>query len=119
MFAIGCIIGSMSELTTPGDTAEALMTSMQAHGFTVTKPELARWHRAGLLPRPERHSLGRGRGMVSVYPSGAAVQLHVLCLFHRSEKRLPYVAWRLWWAGYDVPIQYARQFLEEAAATWC
>jgi len=109
----------MNEVTISGVTADELITHMQEHEFTVTKPELARWHRAGLLPRPERHSLGRGRGMVSVYPPGAADQLHALCLFHRSEKRLPYVAWRLWWAGYDVPIQYARQFLEEAAATWC
>ncbi|HZU70929.1 MAG TPA: hypothetical protein VFA09_26875 [Ktedonobacteraceae bacterium] len=108
----------MSELTIHGETAEALMTSMQAHGFTVTRPELARWHRAGLLPRPERHSRGRGRGMVSIYPHGTADQLLALCEIHHSEKRLPFVAWRLWWVGYDVPMRYAWQFLEEATASW-
>src|SRR5260370_42014632 len=89
MFAIGCIIESMSDLTIHGETAETLITSMQAHGFTVTRPELARWHRAGLLPRPERHSLGRGRGMISIYPHGTADQLLALCRINRSEKRLP------------------------------
>lgn len=91
---------------------------MSSTGFIITKTELARWHRAGLLPRPQRRSLGRGRGMVSVYPPGTTDQLLALCTIHHSEKRLPYVAWRLWWAGYDVPMSYAQQFLEEAAATW-
>jgi hypothetical protein len=108
----------MSELTIYGETAEALITNMQTHGFTVTRPELARWHRAGLLPRPERRSLGRGRGMVSVYPPETADQLLTLCMFHRSEKRLHSVAWRLWWADYDVPMHYAWLFLKQAAAVW-
>jgi len=108
----------MSELTINGETADELITHMQAQGFTVTRPELARWHRADLLPRPERRSLGRGRGMVSVYPPGTADQLYALCLFHRSEKRLPSVAWCLWWAGYDVPMHYAWLFLEQATAAW-
>jgi hypothetical protein len=108
----------MSKAFIDGDTADELITHMQALGFTVTRTELARWHRAGLLPHPQRHSLGRGRGMISVYPVGTANQLQALCEFHRAEKRLPYVAWRLWWVGYNIPFQYARQFLEEAKATW-
>jgi len=100
------------------EPAEELIVTMRTYGFTVTRPELARWHRAGLLPQPERRSLGRGRGMVSVYPPGTANQLHALCLFHRSERRLPYVAWCLWWAGYDVSIDSARQFLEQATTIW-
>jgi hypothetical protein len=108
----------MSKAIIDGDTADELITRMQVLGFTVTRAELARWHRAGLLPRPERHSLGRGRGMVSVYPAGTADQLHALCLFHQSEKRLHYVAWRLWWAGYNIPMHYAQQFLEQAVTTW-
>ena len=56
--------------------------------------------------------------MVSIYPSGTADQLLALCSIHRSEKRLPFVAWRLWWAGYDVPMRYAWQLLKEAATSW-
>src|SRR5437660_206239 len=41
-----------------------------------------------------------------------------LCIIHRSEKRLPYVAWRLWWEGYSVPTPSIRQFLEGARAHW-
>lgn len=56
--------------------------------------------------------------MASIYPVGTARQLLALCEIHQTEKRLPYVAWRLWWAGYDVPLRYARSFLHQAAATW-
>src|SRR5260221_14480952 len=108
----------MNDLFPYGETADALIAHMRSCDFTVTKSELARWHRAGLLPRPQRYSLGRGRGMVSVYPTGTTDQLLALCIIHRSEKRLPYVAWRLWWEDYSVPIPSIRQFLEGARAQW-
>lgn len=108
----------MDDLIPYGETADALIAHMYSHDFTVTKSELARWHRAGLLPRPQRYSLGRGRGMVSVYPTGTTDQLLALCIIHRSEKRLPYVAWRLWWEGYSVPTPSIRQFLEGARTHW-
>lgn len=108
----------MNELTPPGENAEELIVDMQRHGFTVTRPELARWHRADLIGRPARHGQGRGHGMTSVYPAGTAKQLLALCKIHRSEKRLTHVAWHLWWAGYDVPIRYVRSFLDQAVATW-
>jgi hypothetical protein len=107
-----------NDLMKEGETAEALIERMSSYGFTVTRTELARWHRAGLLPRPQRRSLGRGYGMVSVYPPGTTEQLLALCTLHRSEKRLPYVAWRLWWEGYPVPISCVQQFLEEARIHW-
>ncbi len=101
-----------------GETAEALIERVSSQGFPITKTELARWHRAGLLPRPQRRSLGRGRGMVSIYPSGTADQLQALCAIHRSEKRLPYVAWRLWWEGYPIPLSSVQEFLEGARTQW-
>jgi hypothetical protein len=101
-----------------GESAEELITAMYSCGFTVTKPELARWHRAGLLLRPQRRSLGRPCGMVSIYPPGTRDQLLALCFIHRSEKRLPYVAWRLWWEGYEVPMNSILPFLEEACEQW-
>jgi len=105
-------------LMTTGETAEALIVRLSAQDFTVTKTELARWHRAGLLPRPLRRSLGRGRGMASIYPPGTADQLLALCTIHRSEKRLPYVAWHLWWEGYTIPLSSIREFLEGTRAQW-
>lgn len=112
--------GSMDENTLMNreETTEAVIARLSSSGFTVTKTELARWHRAGLLPRPYRRSLGRGRGMISIYPAGTAEQLLALCTIHRSEKRLAYVAWCLWWGGYKVPIETIRPFLEETQQHW-
>lgn len=56
--------------------------------------------------------------MSSIYPPGTTDQLLALCTIHHSEKRLPYVAWRLWWEGYPVSIASIRQFLEDARAQW-
>src|SRR5438132_1681698 len=116
MMYYGCMDENM--LMTTGETAEALIVRLSAQGFTVTKTELARWHRAGLLPRPLRRSLGRGRGMASIYPPGTADQLLALCTIHRSEKRFPYVAWHLWWEGYTIPLSSIQEFLEGARAQW-
>ena len=108
----------MDKAILSGETSEALIAHLSSHDFTVTKSELAHWHRAALLPHPQRFSLGRGRGMVSVYPPGTTDQLLALCRIHRSEKRLPYVAWRLWWEGYSIPLSSIQQFLEITRAHW-
>ncbi|MBA2677162.1 MAG: hypothetical protein H0U76_02010 [Ktedonobacteraceae bacterium] len=100
------------------ETTDALIEAMRSQDFVVTKAELARWHRAGLIPLPVRRSLGRGRGMVSIYPSGTTKQLLALCMIHRTEKRLPMVAWHMWWAGYDIPFHYVQRFLDHATDSW-
>jgi len=69
-----------------------------------------------LLPRPEQRSLGKGHGTQTVYPPGAGGQLLALCEIHADERRLLYVAWRLWWAGYDVSLDLIRRFLKRVAA---
>jgi hypothetical protein len=108
----------MNALPKQDQQAEELIAEMAAQGFTITRSELARWHRADLIARPQRRSQGRGRGMASIYPAETAEQLRALCVIHHSEKRLTYVAWRLWWAGYDVPTRYARFFLDQGFNTW-
>lgn len=101
-----------------GESAEELIAVAAAQNFSVSKPQLARWHREDLLPRPVRRSLGRGRGMISIYPLGTRERLLALCAIHREERRLPYVGWRLWWAGGEVPVHQIRVFMEEAATEW-
>jgi len=56
--------------------------------------------------------------MVSIYPPGTREHLRALCAFHTQEREIAVVAWRLWWAGYPVPLHYARAVLEQAAALW-
>jgi hypothetical protein len=102
------------------ETREELLGFAKAHGYdNVTDHKLARWRRAGLLPRPKQRSLGRGRGTQTIYPSGTGRQLLRLCEIHfdDEEKRLIYVGWRLWWEGFDDDslLKPVRAFLSRAA----
>src|SRR5258707_5993855 len=64
-------------------------------GYIVSAAQLARWHRAGLLPRPRQRPLGRGRGTETVYPPGTSVQVVALCQIKAEEHRLDRPAVRL------------------------
>lgn len=101
-----------------GETREELIDLARDHGYAVSTAQLARWHRAGLLPRPKQRSLGKGHGTQTVYPSGTGEQLLALCAIHTNERRLRYVAWRLWWAGYEVSLKPIRSFIGDWAAKW-
>lgn len=91
---------------------------MLPRGFALTKTQLARWHRAGLLPQPRQRGLGRGKGTSSIYPNGTGNQLRALLEIHARERRLPFVAWKLGWEGFEVPIEQIRAFIEWIATEW-
>ena len=101
-----------------GEPADELVAAAKAHGFNVSRPQMARWHRADLLPRPATPSRGRGLGRQSIYPPGTTEQLLTLCRIHERERRLGHVAWELWWQGYDTPIRHVRAMLARHAAEW-
>ncbi len=101
-----------------GETAEELIALAKARGFRVSKTQLARWHRAGLLPSPRQEGLGRGRGTQSVYAPGTGKQLVALLEIRADERRLVFVAWKLWWAGYDTPTKVVRALLSQVADRW-
>lgn len=105
-------------MTQSVETRQELLNLAQARGYEVSAPQLARWHRTGLLPRPEQRSLGKSRGTQTVYPSGTGEQLLALCEVHAGERRLLYVAWRLWWAGYDVSLKLVRAFIGRTVEQW-
>lgn len=101
-----------------GEIREELIDLARDHGYSVSTAQLARWHREGLLPRPRQRSLGKGHGTQTVYPPGTGKQLLALCAIHASERRLRYVAWRMWWAGFDVSSKTIRAFIGRWAAKW-
>src|SRR5438445_768462 len=71
------------------ERADDLIALAKASGFHVTKTQLARWHRAGLLPRPvRRQGLGRGKGTISIYPAGTGTQLLALLVIRTRERGL-------------------------------
>ena len=74
-----------------------LLAAARQAGVDVTDAQLARWHRVGLLPKPQVQSLGRGKGTRSLYPPGSAARLIRVAELHKNEHRLRHAAWRLWW----------------------
>jgi hypothetical protein len=98
------------------ESKEDLLAAAAAAGLEVSEAQLARWHRAGLLPRPTVRSLGRGRGTESLYPPGSSLRLVRVAEVHRQEHRLSHAAWRLWWEDGGPPSKAARGFLANLAA---
>jgi hypothetical protein len=79
--------------------------------YIISAAQLARWHRAGLLPRPRQRPLGRGRGTETIYPPGTSVQVVALCQIKAEEHRLDRVAFRLWWEGFAIEPDIIRNLL--------
>jgi hypothetical protein len=103
-------VDSQAELV-PEEPVEELIRRAGDAGETVSKDQLRRWHREGLLPRPRQESRGR-RGSAVFYPAGTGDQLFaLLVLKRRYPKSLVKVGWGLWWLGYPVPDAQARSFM--------
>jgi hypothetical protein len=115
-FDVACYHLSMSERA-GGETNDNLIQAAAAGGYTITKRQLAEWHRAGLLPEPQQVH-GERVGSTSLYPVGTAAQLLQVCTLRTQSRRNADVAWGLWWAGYDVPERWVKEPLERVAATW-
>ena len=92
-----------------------LLTLARQQGYPISAYQLARWHRAGLLPRPKLHPLKEGRGTCSRYPPDTGEQLLLLCSLRTHERRLAHLAWQVWLAGYRVEYRIIHTQLHQAA----
>lgn len=99
-----------------GESAEDILSIAHAHGCTAT--QVARWRRRGLLPAATQYPMGRGRGTRTVYPPGTKQRVRLLCQMRSQERRISYLAWHLWWNGYDVPRAYVRAILRKTIEEW-
>lgn len=83
-------------------TADEVIAQARERGYEITKTQLARWHREGLIPAPARQFPGQGKGSKSIYPeyaSDSAVEIvHLL----RSTRSFETIGWRLWTYGHEV-----------------
>lgn len=93
---------------------QELLALASSRGYKVSATQLARWHRSGLLPRPQQQARKQARGSQSVYPPGSDAQFLLLCELHLHERRLSHLAWQLWWQGYPVAPSLIKQHLNEA-----
>jgi len=78
---------------------------------------LKKWRDAGLLPRPEQRSLGRGKGSATVYPGGTSEQLLRVLSIRKGQKgrfKPDHAFLRLWWEGYPVEGAHVNKYMESA-----
>jgi hypothetical protein len=100
----------------PGQTRDEVLQAAREADCQVSADQLARWHRAGLLPRPRQQALGRGRGTVTLYPAGTSAQVIALCRIKSQHRNLNRAAFQLWWEGFGVDEAQVRAPLLKAAA---
>lgn len=98
------------------ETRHDVLAAIEAAGFELSAPGLARFHRAGVIDEPIVRSLGRGRGRVSLYPSGTIARAVRAASLAGVERRLSQRAWLMWWFDGGPMSRAAREFMEASAA---
>lgn len=75
---------------------------------SVTARKIWRWRRAGLIPSPVRHGLGRGRGTRSEYPPESARQAAAVQQVLSEHRRLVDVRLILFVRGFPIELAVLR-----------
>lgn len=79
----------------------AMLARMRVHA-RVTEPQLHRWQRAGLIPRPVQRGAGAGNGSVAYYPPGTAAVVALVWEILLKDRSIERAREALWGAGYPV-----------------
>jgi len=107
----------MEEVAWDGwESADDLLAYAAAAGHPVTRTQLIRWHKRGLLPRPRARYFHGRKGAETYYPPGTSAVLLQVCELTSRTKSLDAVAWQLWWAGHDRNMDEVRDFMANVFA---
>lgn len=98
-----------------GEEAEVVLASAAARGWRLSRSQLERRHRAGVICRPQQRGRGRGKGSLSIYPLGTAALL-IEGLELGARMPLRELAFELWLRGRRVPMEGVRAYLMATAA---
>ena len=94
--------------------ADWIVKQASRQGATLSRRQLADWHRAGLIAKPDRQFLGGSDGTESIYPSGTVRQAIACAMLMKQFGSIERVGWELWIRGFSVPDQLWREPLREA-----
>ncbi|MCH8877949.1 MAG: hypothetical protein IIA89_14215 [Chloroflexi bacterium] len=96
-------------------TPDEIIGAARKEGYSVSKHQLHRWRQRGLIARPRRKGLGRGKGTRSLYPAKTVPQVIEICRTLLLDRRLDLAAIALFFKGYPVSPEYIRIILEKTA----
>src|SRR5207249_2690101 len=90
------------------EDADSVLAHAAARGWKLSRDQLERRHRAGVIGRPRQKGRGRGSGTVSIYPRGTAALLVEGLEIGGARMPLRELAFQLWLRGRPVPIDGVR-----------
>jgi hypothetical protein len=96
------------------ESADWIVEQARQQGATLSRRKLADWHRAGLIPKPDREFLGGSDGTESIYPRGTLNQAIACSILMKQFGSVERVGWELWMRGFLVTQPYWRDPLRGA-----
>jgi hypothetical protein len=96
------------------EPADWIVEQAQQQGVTLSRRKLADWHRAGLIPKPDREFLGGPDGSESIYPRGTLNQAIACSFLMKRFGSVERVGWELWMRGFLVAERHWRDPLRQA-----
>ncbi len=96
------------------EQAEWIVEEARRQGVNLSRRKLADWHRAGLIPEPDRAFLGGPDGSESIYPRGTLRQVIACSILMKQFSSIERVGWELWMRRFPVAEQHWREPLREA-----
>jgi hypothetical protein len=96
------------------EPADWIVDQAQQQSVKLSRRKLADWHRAGLIPKPDREFLGGPDGSESAYPGGTLRQVIACSILMKQFGSVERVGWELWMRGFPVAEQYWRDPLRQA-----
>jgi hypothetical protein len=83
-------------------------------GAILSRRQLADWHRAGLIAKPDREFFGGPDGSESIYPRGTLRQAVACSMLMKEFGSIERVGWELWMRDFSVAEHHWRGPLREA-----
>ena len=98
-------------------TRDQLLVRLREAGFPVSRAMLLRWQAVGVLPRPRRKGLGRGKGIAVLYPEWTIGLAAVIANALKLHRNLDWAAWTAWILGFPLTLYVKDLLLEEFSDT--
>ena len=92
-------------------TLAELLQAVAAEGLPLSRFQLDRWRKAGLLRTPDVVSLAEGHGKEAHYPRTAVAQLLTIAVLLRRSRDLEAARWQLFVDGFPVSTRKLKNFL--------